>query len=345
MPILLCGGCLLIGVGGTTAVVGTGAIAAKNLEQQKKTANTTASTSTAAEEVPESTNSPKDPRVEAIFLERNDRYQEELQEWSAAKDAMDQAQAKLKSLNSELSEIQSAKPIAPVFERREWVTVDEKYKTAATLVDTDNVTVTLRRTDGQEISVPKKELIAESRIYVEESHKSIASHREKLQGWEESKSSVSDQIDELNKIVGRAKQPKPTPPSRESIAAELENAAAAEREKQRLAKLELEREEAEREARIAEEELNVDGLVLMRNSVSGTTNEFGITVKGVVENRRNRKLSYAQITFNIYDSSGAQVGSAAANINGLEAGGRWKFEAHGLTEKGTSYKFSELSGF
>lgn len=61
-------------------------------------------------------------------------------------------------------------------------------------------------------------------------------------------------------------------------------------------------------------------------------------------NRRARTLSYAQITFNVYDASGAQVGSALANINGLEPGARWNFKAVSFT-KGTTYKFSKLSGF
>jgi hypothetical protein len=62
-------------------------------------------------------------------------------------------------------------------------------------------------------------------------------------------------------------------------------------------------------------------------------------------NRRGVKLMYAQITFNLYDSSGAQVGSAIANINGLEAGGRWNFKASTFGTDFKKYKFSELSGF
>ena len=82
-----------------------------------------------------------------------------------------------------------------------------------------------------------------------------------------------------------------------------------------------------------------------RETVSGTTGDFGGTIKGVVENRRSRKLNYAQITFNLYDKSGAQVGSAMANINGLEPGGRWKFEANSFGKDFSRYKFSELTGF
>ena len=95
----------------------------------------------------------------------------------------------------------------------------------------------------------------------------------------------------------------------------------------------------------SDEEHDSDGLVLLKKSVNGKQTQFGIEITGTVVNRRTRKLSYAQITFNVYDKSGAQVGSALANINGLEPGGRWNFKAVGLEEKGATYKFSELSGF
>lgn len=98
-------------------------------------------------------------------------------------------------------------------------------------------------------------------------------------------------------------------------------------------------------ARKAEEEYDVGGLVLLRKTVTGKYDEFAFYVTGTVVNRRSRKLRYAQITFNIYDASGAQVGSALANINGLEPGGQWNFKAVALVGNGRSYKVAELSGF
>jgi hypothetical protein len=142
------------------------------------------------------------------------------------------------------------------------------------------------------------------------------------------------------------------------------------RENRRLAQLEAERkhqeeaklaEEAERQQRAgdflrkmaaeaeikrkAEEEYNADGLILLRKTVQGTSGEFGGVITGMVINRRSHQLSYAQIQFNLYDGSGAQVGTALANINGLEAGGKWKFQASTFGTDYVRYKFSELSGF
>ena len=112
----------------------------------------------------------------------------------------------------------------------------------------------------------------------------------------------------------------------------------AEAERQRKAEAQAEA------ARKAEEEYDADGLVLLRKTVSGVQSQFGTEITGTVVNRRAHALSYTQITFNIYDASGAQVGSALANVNGLEPGARWNFKAVSFT-KGTDYKFSTLSGF
>lgn len=150
---------------------------------------------------------------------------------------------------------------------------------------------------------------------------------------------------------------------------EVEQVAQA-RENRRLAQLEAERKreedarltaeaaarkaDAERQlkaaaeaeaARKAEEEYNAGGLILLLKTVAGRRGEFGAEITGTVINRRNRKLRYAQITFSLYDESGAQVGTALANINGLEPDGRWKFKATAFGTDFARYKFSELSGF
>jgi hypothetical protein len=93
------------------------------------------------------------------------------------------------------------------------------------------------------------------------------------------------------------------------------------------------------------DETDFDGLVLLGDTVEGRRGSFATTVTGIVENRRETKLSYAQISFNLYDSDGNQVGTALANVTGLAAGGRWKFEATGLADDVSAYKIDELTGY
>lgn len=101
------------------------------------------------------------------------------------------------------------------------------------------------------------------------------------------------------------------------------------------------RSEAEA-SRKAEDEYDERGLVLMRKTVNA---KIGGHITGSVINRRPVKLKYAQIKFILYDSTGAQVGTALANINDLEPGATWNFKASSFGTSFSSFKFSELSGF
>lgn len=77
-----------------------------------------------------------------------------------------------------------------------------------------------------------------------------------------------------------------------------------------------------------------------------TTDGFGTYIKGEIKNNTDKSYSYVQVTFNLYDSSGAQLGTAIDNINNLEPNGVWKYKAVGLTtEKVSSYKFVEITGW
>ena len=48
---------------------------------------------------------------------------------------------------------------------------------------------------------------------------------------------------------------------------------------------------------------------------------------GTVQNNSDKEFSWGKIEFNLYDSNGAQVGSALAVQSNLEAHGTWKFKA------------------
>jgi len=86
------------------------------------------------------------------------------------------------------------------------------------------------------------------------------------------------------------------------------------------------------------------GLTLVR--YDWKTGEYGNRfIAGTVKNESTKQYSYAQVEFNLYDDSGAQVGSALANISNLEAGSTWNFEAIVLEDKATKAKFKELTGW
>lgn len=77
------------------------------------------------------------------------------------------------------------------------------------------------------------------------------------------------------------------------------------------------------------------------------TDQFATYLKGVIKNNSGKACSYVQVTFNLYDSEGNQIGTALDNINNLEVDGTWKFKAMGIDVDGeiASYKLAEITGY
>lgn len=78
---------------------------------------------------------------------------------------------------------------------------------------------------------------------------------------------------------------------------------------------------------------------------SPTSKDYSRYIVGRVRNNSSRTYSYVQISFNLYDASGAQVGTAWTNITNLEAGGIWAFEALLFEDNVKTYKLAELTGW
>lgn len=72
---------------------------------------------------------------------------------------------------------------------------------------------------------------------------------------------------------------------------------------------------------------------------------FALYIIGTIKNNKGKTLSYAQVTFNLYDDEGNQIGTAIDNINNFEKDGTWKFKAMGLETDAKSYKLVEITGF
>jgi len=76
------------------------------------------------------------------------------------------------------------------------------------------------------------------------------------------------------------------------------------------------------------------------------TGDYGIKyIVGSIKNNGAKTYGYVHVTINLYDKTGAQVGSTLDNVNNLEPGGTWKFKAMWLEEDATSYKIKEITGF
>lgn len=56
------------------------------------------------------------------------------------------------------------------------------------------------------------------------------------------------------------------------------------------------------------------------------SNSVATYIHGVLTNNGGEK-GYVQVTIPCYDKDGAKLGNALANVNDIEAGGKWKFKA------------------
>jgi hypothetical protein len=96
------------------------------------------------------------------------------------------------------------------------------------------------------------------------------------------------------------------------------------------------REASAQATRRVAEEYDVDGLVLLKNTV---TDSNGV-ITGTVVNRGKRRD--AEIRFGLFDNTGAQVGAANDTVKDLERGDRWTFRVVTDNNCWRSYKLLEL---
>ncbi|ARB07092.1 hypothetical protein Semix9P1_phi49 [Clostridioides phage phiSemix9P1] len=81
--------------------------------------------------------------------------------------------------------------------------------------------------------------------------------------------------------------------------------------------------------------------------ITSETDSMATYIKGVIKNNSGEDVSYAQVTFTLFDKDGNQLGTAMDNISDLKKDGTWKFKAMGMNTDGeiASYELSEITGF
>jgi len=64
---------------------------------------------------------------------------------------------------------------------------------------------------------------------------------------------------------------------------------------------------------------------------------------GMVVNNTQNSYRYVEISYNLFDSSGGQIGTAAIHTSGLAAHGRWMFKT-AIDDKCADFKLVKLEG-
>ncbi len=82
--------------------------------------------------------------------------------------------------------------------------------------------------------------------------------------------------------------------------------------------------------------------VMKLNNVRLEEVSFGKKIIGIAENISGKTLGTVLIKFNLYDSSGVQVGNTAATVSDFEAGKKWKFKASMFQEDVASFELKEI---
>lgn len=119
----------------------------------------------------------------------------------------------------------------------------------------------------------------------------------------------------------------------------IENSSPAGQQAEETAPAEQQTEEPA-PAEEKKESLSIEGEVVEERDA------FSLYLTGVVKNNTDREKAYAQITFNLFDAEGNQIGTAMDNINNLAPGGTWKFKAMALTSDDVaSYEFAGIDAW
>lgn len=85
---------------------------------------------------------------------------------------------------------------------------------------------------------------------------------------------------------------------------------------------------------------------LIVEDVDWASDELGLrSIVGTVRNTSNSSYSYAQVSFNLYDSADNLVGNTIANVQNLEPKGTWKFRAIVFEKRATKAKLKDISSY
>lgn len=213
---------------------------------------------------PTDASNPAKPATEAerIFAKRLAAYERELADWERAVREREHAEATKAKLLNALEDHQADEPQPPRHEERTWSTVDKKYKTDATLVETDNIKASLKRADGKVVTVPKAQLIAEDRIYLETAFADAEAYQGSMSDWKSSLDELNSQMALLEKRLATAASEKPAKPKLSDVVSELATAERKAAEQRRAADAAAKRSAEEAARQRAQDRLDAYAAVL-----------------------------------------------------------------------------------
>ena len=205
-----------LGIGAVAATTGASVAATDPIAIPESTVNTDIGSE------PDVATADKSAIIDQLLAERTAVFEVALDKWQQIHDQQSSLESRLAETQSKLSDFQNSEPAQPVFGSREW-RAQEGFKTTGTLLTTDNVTVSIKKADGNIAAGVRKEiLIADDRIYIADAFRKLEAYKTKIAAWKIMRAEIQSEIAELKEQLESTNMPKPVPPRREDIEKEIE---------------------------------------------------------------------------------------------------------------------------
>jgi hypothetical protein len=78
---------------------------------------------------------------------------------------------------------------------------------------------------------------------------------------------------------------------------------------------------------------------------SGEYDDYSFKITGKIRNNTSKTYRYVQVMFKLFDSEGNQIGTALANIAGLDPNTTWKYEAFAAKPAARTYRLDGITGY
>lgn len=83
----------------------------------------------------------------------------------------------------------------------------------------------------------------------------------------------------------------------------------------------------------------------IHNDLNCSSDRYSSTVTGTITNESGSAKRYVQVSFGLYDSSGALLGTALANVSNLASGTDWKYKAVGFVPNFERCKLEDVTAY
>lgn len=78
---------------------------------------------------------------------------------------------------------------------------------------------------------------------------------------------------------------------------------------------------------------------------TSTAEQYFSYVTGHIRNNTSKTYSYVQVSINLYDDNGTQVGSTLDNVTNLAPGDTWEFKALITDDNATKFSVVDITGY